>query len=79
MIVELSEREQGDVDRGVPVLGTVTGSDFECVLVRADLFERAWYLFDPHLETGIDEMAGVLANFSPEDWKAADEWRGARP
>ena len=79
MIVELSEREQIDVDRGMPVLGTVTGSHQECVLVRADLFERIRYMFDPDPDSAIDEMAGLLADLSPEDWKPADEWRGERP
>ncbi len=79
MIVELSEREHQDVDRGLPVVGTVTGSELECVLVRADLFERVRYLLDPDPDSGIDEMAGLLADTSPEDWKPADEWRGERP
>ena len=79
MIVELSEREQSEVDRGMPVQGTVIGSDRECVLVRADLFERVRYLFDPEPDSGIDEMAGLLADFSSEDWKPAEEWRGERP
>lgn len=79
MIVQLSEREHSEVDRGMSVQGTVAGSDLECVLVRADLFERVRYLLDPDPDSGIDEMAGLLADFSPEDWKPADEWRGERP
>lgn len=47
--------------------------------VRADLFERVRYLLDPDPDSGIDEMAGLLADTSPEDWKPADEWRGERP
>jgi bifunctional DNA-binding transcriptional regulator/antitoxin component of YhaV-PrlF toxin-antitoxin module len=79
MIVELSEQEKFDVDRGVPVVGTVTGSEVECVLVRADLFERVRYLLDSDPDSGINEMAGLLADTSPEDWKPAEEWRGERP
>lgn len=78
MIVQLSKREQSEVDRGMPVQGTVAGSDLECVLVRADLFERVRYLLDPDPDSGIDEMAGLLADISPEDWKPAEEWRGER-
>ncbi len=70
MIVELTEREQTDVIRG-----TVTGSNVECVVLRADLFERVRFLFDESPDAAIHEMAGVIADISPEDWKSAEEWR----
>ena len=76
MVVELTEREQSDVIRGTPLIGTVTGSDVECVVLRADLFERVRFLFDQDPDAAIQEMAGVIADFSPEDWKSPEEWRG---
>lgn len=78
MIVELTEREQTDVIRGTALTGTVTGSNVECVVLRADLFERVRFLFDEDPNAAIHEMAGVIANFSPEDWKSAEEWRRTR-
>ena len=74
MVVELTEREQSDVIRGTPLTGT--GSDVECVVLRADLFERVRFLFDQDPDAAIQEMAGVIADFSPEDWKSPEEWRG---
>lgn len=79
MVVQLTEREQSDVIRGTPLTGTVAGSDVECVVLRADLFDRVRFLFDPDPDSAIHEMAGVIADFSPEDWKSPEEWRGARP
>lgn len=76
MVVELTEREQSDVIRGTPLAGTVTGSDVECVVLRADLFERVRFLFDQDPDAAIHEMAGLVADFSPEDWKSPEEWRG---
>ena len=72
MVVELTEREQSDVIRGTPV----TGSDVECVVLRADLFERVRFLFDQDSDAAIHEMAGLIADFAPEDWKSPEEWRG---
>ena len=76
MVVQLTEREQSDVIRGTPLTGTVTGSDVECVVLRADLFDRVRFLFDPDPDAAIHEMAGLIADFSPEDWKTPEEWRG---
>ena len=78
MVVQLTEREQSDVIRGAPLTGTITGSDVECVVLRADLFDRVRFLFDPDPDSGIQEMAGVIADFSPEDWKSPEEWRRVR-
>ena len=74
MVVDLTEREQSDVIRGTPL--TVTGSDVECVVLRADFFERVRFLFDQDPDAAIHEMAGLIADFSPEDWKSPEEWRG---
>ena len=75
MIVELTEREQTDVIRGTALTGTVTGSNVECVVLRADLFERVRHLFDEAPDAAIHELAGLIADISPEDWKSAEEWR----
>lgn len=76
MVVELTEREQNEVIRGTPLSGMVSGSSVECVVLRADLFERVRFLFDQDPDAAIHEMAGLIADFSPEDWKTPEEWRG---
>ena len=76
MIIELTDREQADVIRGTPLTGTVTEANVECVVLRADLFERVRFLFDEDPDAAIHEMAGMIADFSPEDWKSPEEWRG---
>ena len=72
MIVQLSEREHSEVDRGMSVQGTVAGSDLECVLVRADLFERVRYLLDPDPDSGIDEMARLAGEPFPRGLETDD-------
>lgn len=76
MVVQLTEREQSDVIRGTPLTGTVTGSDVECVVLRADLFDRVRFLFEPNPDSAIHEMAGVIADFSPEGAEKAEKGSG---
>lgn len=73
--MQLSTEERQAVQAGKSVRCVEHGSRQECVVLRADLFERMRYLFDLDPSALIGEMDHLLANFEPGDWKEAAEWK----
>jgi hypothetical protein len=77
--MQLTIEERQAVENGQPMRCVEQASRLECVVLRADLFERVRYLFDPDPSAPISEMHPLLANFEPEDWKDLAEWKAPSP
>lgn len=79
MVLNLSSDERFRIAGGAPLTAIDSSSQLQCVVVRADLFERFRYLFDETPDAALQDIAGSLADFEPEDWKSPEEWRGIKP
>lgn len=71
----LTLEQQQALRDGQPVHWIEPETRLECVLVLADQFQSLGYPFDPDHSRPVAEMAGLLAELAPEDWKDAEEWR----
>lgn len=79
MVLNLSSDERSRIASGALLTATDGDSQLQCVVVRADLFERFRYLFDETPDAALQDIAESLADFEPEDWKTPEEWRGIKP
>jgi hypothetical protein len=77
--VQLSTEEQQILQSGKPVRCVESETRLECVVLRADQFERLGYHFDSDGSAPVSEMHSLLAEFSPEDWKDPAEWKADSP
>ncbi len=65
------------LELGQPVRCVESTSHLRCVVLRADVFDRIGWLFDKTADDAIQDMQQVLAETSPEDWKAVEEWKAS--
>ena len=79
VVLSLSNAERTEIARGALLPAVDGATQLECVVVRADLFERFRYLFDDSPEAGNAELAAAIATVEPDDWKSPEEWRGQTP
>lgn len=77
--MQLSTEEQQVLQSGQPVHCVEAETRLECVVLRADQFERLGYPFDSDQSVPIAEMSHLLIDTSPEDWKDPVEWKAAKP
>ena len=77
--MQLSAKEQQILQSGQPVRCVEAETRLECVVLRADQFERLGYPFDSDGSAPVREMQSLLAVISPEDWKDPAEWKADSP
>jgi hypothetical protein len=76
MTVNLTPMQLAALEGGQPIQVKAEGLDFDCVLIRADLYQRAV----ESASDDVDTMYPLLADISPEDWEDAADYgisRGA--
>ena len=64
------------LEHGQPVRCVESTSRLDCVVIRADVFDRIGWVLDPSPDEPVNDMQRLLAETAPEDWKEADEWKG---
>ena len=77
--MQLTIEERQAVENGQPMRCVEQASRLECVVLRADLFERMRYLFESDPSAPVAEMYDLLAEFSRDDWKDPSEWKAPSP
>ena len=77
--MQLTIEERQAIETGQPMRCVEQASLLECVILRADLFERMRYLFDSDRSVPVDEMYPRLADLSPDNWKDPGEWKAPSP
>lgn len=66
--MNLSEDQQEAIRSGVPVRFTDPELQLECVVVRADIFDRVRAIIN-RTDSDPEQVYPLLAELSPEDWE----------